>query len=83
MLPAVIDEASDFKFGMQLGFAKIHHQISLEKSGCGPGLESSPKFGVSCDVVDCSDYAHASPAQLTEAAAVCCCLQLIVSQSVS
>ena len=36
-----------------------------------------------CDVVDCSDYAHASRAQLTEAAAVCCCLQLIVSQLVS
>jgi len=26
----VIDEASDFKFGMQLWFAKAHHQISLE-----------------------------------------------------
>jgi len=23
---SLIDEASDFKFGMQLGFAKIHHQ---------------------------------------------------------
>jgi len=28
---SVIDEASDFKFGMQLGFAKAHHQMSLEK----------------------------------------------------
>jgi len=28
---SVIDEASDFKFGMQLGFAKAHHQIPLEK----------------------------------------------------
>jgi len=27
----VIDEASDFKFGMQLGFAKTHHQIPLEE----------------------------------------------------
>jgi len=26
-----IDEASDFKFGMQLGFAKAHHQIPLEE----------------------------------------------------
>jgi len=24
---SVTDEASDFKFGMQLGFAKAHHQI--------------------------------------------------------
>jgi len=36
-----------------------------------------------CDAVDCCDCAHASLAQLTEAAAVCCYLQLIVSQSVS
>jgi len=28
---SVIDETSDFKFGMQLGFAKAHHQISLEE----------------------------------------------------
>jgi len=27
----VIDEASDFKFGMQLGFAKAHHKITPEK----------------------------------------------------
>ena len=26
---SVIDEASDFKFGMQPGFAKTHHQIPL------------------------------------------------------
>ena len=26
-----IDEASDFKFGTQLRFAKAHHQISLEE----------------------------------------------------
>jgi len=32
-------EASDFKFGMQLGFAKAHHKITpREKSGRGPGL---------------------------------------------
>jgi len=28
---SVIDEASDFKFGIQLRFVKAHHQISLEK----------------------------------------------------
>jgi len=27
---SIIDEASDFKFGMQLGFAKADHQIPLE-----------------------------------------------------
>jgi len=26
---SVIDEVSDFKFGMQLGFAKAHHQFPL------------------------------------------------------
>jgi len=28
---SVIDEASDFKLGIQLGFAKAHHQIPLEE----------------------------------------------------
>jgi len=28
---SVIVEASDFKFGMQLGFAKAHHQIPLKE----------------------------------------------------
>jgi len=27
---SVIDEANDFKFGMQLRFAKAHHEITLE-----------------------------------------------------
>jgi len=26
-------EASDFKFGMQLGFAKAHHKITPRKKG--------------------------------------------------
>jgi len=26
-----MDEASNFKFGMQLGFAKAHHDIPLEE----------------------------------------------------
>jgi len=35
---SVIDEASDFKFGIQLGFAKAHHQIPLdEKMGVSVG----------------------------------------------
>jgi len=28
---SVIDEASDFKFGKQLRFAKEHHEIPLEE----------------------------------------------------
>ena len=28
---SVIDEASDFKFGLQLQFAKAHHEIPLEE----------------------------------------------------
>ena len=28
---SVTDEASDFKFGLQLQFAKAHHQIPLEE----------------------------------------------------
>jgi len=32
-------EASDFKFGTQLGFAKAHHKIARRrKSGLGPVL---------------------------------------------
>jgi len=31
-------EASDLKFGMQLGFAKGHHIITPRKSGRGHGL---------------------------------------------
>jgi len=27
-----IDEASEFKFGMQLGFSNAHHQIQLEET---------------------------------------------------
>ena len=41
---SVIDEANDFKFGMQLVFAKAHHQIPPEKSGCGPGLGELPEI---------------------------------------
>jgi len=38
--------ASDFKFGMQLGFAKAHHKITRRrKGGHGPGLGKLPKFG--------------------------------------
>ena len=38
-------EASEFKFGTQLGFAKAHHKIiPREKIGRGPGLGELPKI---------------------------------------
>jgi len=38
-------EASDFKFGTQLGFAKGHIKITPRgKSGRGPGVEKLPKI---------------------------------------
>ena len=38
-------EASEFIFGMQLGFAKAHHKITPRgKSGRGPGLGELPKI---------------------------------------
>jgi len=42
---SVIHEPSDFKFGMQLRFAKAHRQIPLkEKSGCGLKLGELPEI---------------------------------------
>ena len=38
-------EASELKFGMQLGFAKAHHNITPRgKSGCGHGLGELPNI---------------------------------------
>jgi len=38
-------EASDFKFGIQLGFAKVHHKITpIGKSGHGLALGEFPKI---------------------------------------
>jgi len=38
-------EASDFKFGLQLGFAKAHHKITPRgKNRRGPGLGELPKM---------------------------------------
>jgi len=38
-------EASEFKFGMQLEFAKAHREITPSgKSGHGPGLGKLPKI---------------------------------------
>ena len=38
-------DASDFKFGMQLGFAKDHHKItSRRKSGRGRGVGKLPNI---------------------------------------
>jgi len=48
-----MDGASEFIFGMQLGFAKAHHKITpRSKSGRGPGLEEllkilGPPFNIS------------------------------------
>jgi len=37
--------ASDFKFGAQLGFAKLHRKITCRrKGGRGPGLGGSPSI---------------------------------------
>jgi len=42
---SVTDEASDFKFGMQLGSSKAHHKITPRReSGRGPGQENLPKI---------------------------------------
>jgi len=46
---SVINEASDFKFGMQLEFAKAHHQIpssnpTRRKSRRGLGQREIPKI---------------------------------------
>ena len=38
-------EASEFKFGVQLGFAKAHHKITPRgKEGRGPKLGELPKI---------------------------------------
>ena len=38
-------KANDFKFGMQLGFAKAHHKITHRReSGRVPGLGELPKI---------------------------------------
>jgi len=45
-------EASEFKFGMQLGFAKAHHKITPRgKNKSGLGLEELPKiWGFTFDI---------------------------------
>ena len=44
---SAMGEASDFKFGTQLGLAKANHKITPRgKSGGGIGLGSYPKFWV-------------------------------------
>jgi len=43
-ISAMVD-ASDFKFGAQLGFVKAHHKITRRrKGGRGPGLGELPKI---------------------------------------
>jgi len=54
---SIIDEASDFKFGMQLGFAKAHHQIPVEEKWVWPwarGIFSFP-FNISAPA-EASDF---------------------------
>jgi len=41
---SVMDEASDFKFGMQLGFTKVHHEIRLEKKSVWPWAWDLPEI---------------------------------------
>jgi len=41
---SVIDEASDFKFGMQLRFAKAHHEIRLEEKWVWPWARGAPRI---------------------------------------
>jgi len=64
----VIDEARDSKFGSQLEFTKAHHQIPLEKSGCGPGLGELPEiWGFPFDISatdEASDFKFGTPLDL-------------------
>jgi len=41
-----MDEASDFKIGMQLGFSRPIIKSHQTKKGHGPGIGELPKFGV-------------------------------------
>ena len=38
-------EASDFKFGAQLGIAKDHHEITCREKGSWPWTGELPKIG--------------------------------------
>ena len=40
---SVIDKASDFKFGKQLGFAKFHHRIPPEEKWVWPWARGAPQ----------------------------------------
>jgi len=41
---SVIDEASDFKFGKQLEFAKFHHKIPPEEKSMWPWATGAPQY---------------------------------------
>jgi len=43
---SVIDEASDFKFGTQLKFAKSHHEIPPEEVSVALGYRAPQNLGV-------------------------------------
>jgi len=40
---SVTDEASDFEFGKQLGFAQAHHRIPLEEKWVWPWAKRPPR----------------------------------------
>jgi len=53
---SVTDEASDLKFGTQLGFAKAHHKIPLKEKEAWPWSRGAPRnlgfpFNISATVV--------------------------------
>jgi len=57
-------EASDYKFGMPLWFAKAHHKIApIRKSGPSSGLRENPKIWGSllkCLMTEASDFKFGS-----------------------
>ena len=59
---SVMAEASDFKFGTELGFAKLNYKITpKDKSGPGPWVGDSQKFGVSFNIFAMAEVAIAVP----------------------
>jgi len=60
-------EASDFKFGMLLGFAKGHHKITpIGKVGLALGYGISPKLGFSFNISATTEDSDFQIARLVE-----------------
>jgi len=52
-------EATDFKFGTQLGFAKAHHKITPVKKWAWPLARGAPKnFGVPYNISATAEASH-------------------------